>query len=110
MPWQLNVDLQIDKNFTFKLSEESKRSLGLNVYLRISNLLDIRNVIGVYSVSDDPEDEGYLTNEFGQQRISNIEDQGFDVQSFLTHYNYRTTQPGFYTRPRQIFLGAIFNF
>ncbi len=110
LPWQLNADFQVDKNFTFKLSEESKRSLGLNVYLRISNLFDIRNVVGVYRVSDDPEDEGYLTNEFGQQRLANIEDQGFDVQSYLTHYNYRTTQPGFYTRPRQIFLGAIFNF
>jgi len=110
LPWQINADLQVDKNFTFKLSEESKRSLGLNVYLRVSNLFDIRNVVGVYRVSDDPNDEGYLTNEFGQQRLANIEDQGFDVQSFLTHYNYRTTQPGFFTRPRQIFLGAIFNF
>jgi len=110
LPWQINADFQVDKNFTFKLSEESKRSLGLNVYIRISNLFDIRNVVGVYSVSDDPENEGYLTNEFGQQRIANIEDSGFDVESFLAHYNYRTIQPGFFTNPRQIFLGAIFNF
>ncbi|NNE13612.1 MAG: TonB-dependent receptor plug domain-containing protein [Saprospiraceae bacterium] len=110
LPWQINADFQVDKNFTFKLSEESKRSLGLNVYLRVSNLFDIRNVVGVYRASDDPEDEGYLTNEFGEQRINQITESGFDVQSFLSHYGWRTTQPGFYTRPRQIFLGAIFNF
>lgn len=110
LPWQVNADLQIDKNFLFKLSEESKRSLGLNVYLRISNVFDIQNVVGVYRASDDPENEGYLTNQFGEQRLQQIVDQGFNVDSFLSHYSWRTTQPGFFTAPRRIYLGAIFNF
>ena len=110
LPWQFNADLQVDKNFKVKFSEESQRSMGINVYLRVQNLFNIQNVVGVYQASDDPEDEGYLTNQFGQERVQQIIDDGFVLQSFLAHYNWRTTQPGFFTRPRQIFLGAIVNF
>jgi len=110
LPWQFNADLQIDKNFQIKFSEESQRSLGINVYLRVQNLFDIRNVIGVYPASDDPDDEGYLTNQFGEARINQIIDDGFVLESFLAHYQWSAIRPGFYTLPRQIFLGAIFNF
>jgi len=84
--------------------------LGINVYLRVQNLFDIRNVIGVYPASDDPDDEGYLTNQFGEARINQIIDDGFVLESFLAHYQWSAIRPGFYTLPRQIFLGAIFNF
>lgn len=110
LPWQFNADLQVDKNFTVKFSEESQRYLGINVYLRVQNLFNIKNVVGVYSASDDPDDEGYLTNQFGEARIQQISNDGFVLQSFLSHYQWRTVQPGFFTLPRQIYLGAIFNF
>jgi outer membrane receptor protein involved in Fe transport len=110
LPWQFNADLQVDKNFMVKFSEESQRSLAINVYLRVQNLFDIRNVVGVYSASDDPENEGYLTNQFGEARINQIINDGFVLDSFLAHYQWRTAQPGFFTLPRQIFLGTIINF
>ena len=110
LPWQFNADLQVDKNFRVKFSEESQRYLSINVYLRVQNLFNVRNVVGVYSASDDPEDEGYLTNQFGEARLQQIEADGLELQSFLAHYSWRTIQPGFYSRPRQIFLGAMLNF
>lgn len=110
LPWQFNADFQVDKNFQLKFSEESQRSLAINLYLRVQNVFNIKNVVGVYRASDDPEDEGFLTNQFGQDRVQQIIDEGFIVDSYLAHYAWRTAQPGFYTSPRQIFLGAIVNF
>ena len=110
LPWQFNADLQVDRNFRVKFSEESQRFMGINVYLRVQNVFNLQNVVGVYRASDDPDDEGYLTNQFGEERIQQIIDDGFILQSYLAHYSWRTAQPGFFTRPRQIFLGAIVNF
>ena len=110
LPWVLNADLQIDKNFQFKLSEESQRYLGINVYLRIQNILDRDNVTGVYNVSGDPDSDGFLLSTFGEQRIQQIEDTNLDVDSFLSTYDWRILNPAFFSNPRQIFLGAIINF
>lgn len=110
LPWQFDVDMRLDKNFSFKFSEESKRSLNCNVYLRVENLLDIRNVIGVYAVTGDADNDGYLVSSFGQDRVEQIEQIGQSVESFLSSYQWRVLSPGNYTLPRRIYLGAIFQF
>ncbi len=110
LPWQFDVDMRIDKDFKIKFSEEAKRSLICNVYLRVENLLDTRNVIGVFSVTGDPDNDGYLVSSFGQDRISQIQQIGQDVNSFLSSYQWRSLDPGNYTRPRRLYLGAIFSF
>ncbi|NNF20986.1 MAG: TonB-dependent receptor plug domain-containing protein [Saprospiraceae bacterium] len=110
LPWTFNADLQLDKNFQIKFSEESKRYLGINVYLRVQNLFDLDNVVGVYNVSGDPDSDGYLLGEFGEERVAQIVDAGLSLDSFLSTYNWFLLAPGNYTRPRQIFLGAIVNF
>lgn len=110
LPWVLNADIQIDKNFQFKLSENSKRYLGLNIYLRVQNFLDRDNITGVYSVSGDPDSDGFLLSTFGVQRLQQIENTNLDVDSFLATYDWRVLNPAFYSNPRQIFLGAIVNF
>ena len=110
LPWRFNADLQIDKNFQIKFSEDAQRYLGVNLYLRVQNLFDIDNVIGVYNVSGDPDTDGYLLTEFGEERVAQILDAGLSLDSFLSTYNWFLLAPGNYTRPRQIFLGAIVNF
>jgi outer membrane receptor for ferrienterochelin and colicin len=110
LPWVLNADVQIDKNFQFKLSEDSQRYLGVNVYIRIQNILDRDNITGVYNVSGDPDSDGFLLSTFGEQRLQQIEDTNLDAQSFLSHYDWRILNPAFFSNPRQIFLGAIVNF
>jgi len=110
LPWQFNVDMQIDKILQIKFSEESKRSLGVNIYLRVTNLFDFNNVVNVYRVSGDPDKDGYITNDVGLGQIANIENSGLDSESFVSTYWWSTLAPNNYARPRQIFLGAIFSF
>jgi outer membrane receptor protein involved in Fe transport len=110
LPWVFSADLQFDKNFTFKLSEESKRYLGVNVYLRIQNVLDRDNITNVFSVSGEPDSDGYLLSSFGEQRLQQIEDTNLSVDSFLSNYAWRILSPGNFAAPRQIFLGTIINF
>ncbi len=109
-PWTFNADLQVDKNFDIKFSEESQRSLGVNVYLRVANVFNIKNVINVYNVSGDPDNDGYLVSQFGTDRVSQIEGAGLDLESFLATYQWRILAPNHYTQPRRIYLGAILNF
>jgi len=112
LPWVLNADLQIDKNFSLGLSEESNRKLNFNVYLRITNLFDLDNVINVYRFSESlsPDDTGWLTSTRGQQTLQNVLDLGFTEDNYRSTFLWRTLGQGNYARPRQIFLGMLMNF
>ena len=93
-----------------KTSKEATRGLNLNVYLRVSNLLDTRNIIGVYRVTGSPEDDGYLSSQFGQDALADVANSGKDVQSYLAAYEWALLNPGFYTLPRRIRIGGIISF
>ncbi len=110
LPWTTNIDMRIDKNFSVKLNENNKRGLNFNVYLRVSNLLNTQNVVGVYRVTGSPDNDGYLATQFGQDAINSVESSGRDVQSFLAAYEWALLQPGFYSLPRRIRIGGIVNF
>ncbi len=111
LPWQFNIDARLDKQFSFALgSDENSRQIGCNIYLRVSNLLDTRNVVGVYPATGDPDDDGYLLSSIGQDQLITIASQGKDIAGFLSSYQWRVLNGGFYSFPRQIFLGAIFDF
>ena len=47
--------------------------MGLNVYCRVSNLLDRRNVLNVYSATGSATDDGYIASEIGSRQLENIE-------------------------------------
>ena len=110
-PWNYNIDIRADKNFSLT-KEGSKNPLSLNIYLRVQNLLDTRNVIGVYRGSKSAADDGYLANTRGVNEIKSVSNiYGQDqVQYFVDSYNWRLLNPDNYTLPRRIFVGAIFNF
>jgi len=110
LPWVFTADLQADKNFSFKLSEESNRNLGVNVYLRIQNLFDLDNVVGVFPVSQSPDDSGWLRSTLGNNALNAAIDNGFTAENYLSAYQWRILTPGNYARPRRIYLGAIVNF
>ncbi len=113
-PWNYWLNLKIDKQFTFTLNKAEpntkKRNLGLNVYLRIQNLLDQQNVINVYRFTGSPEDDGYLTSSFGEDAIRQTVESGQLLDSYLASYQWREVNPTFYSLPRRMFLGASFNF
>lgn len=110
LPWIFNVDARIDKQFQIKFSKESEKSLNVNVYLRAENLFNTRNIVGVWGTTGSPDDDGYIISTFGEDRLEIIEGAGRDVDSFLAAYYWRLNQPGFYVRPRRIYLGAVFDF
>lgn len=110
LPWQFNADLQVDKNFSLSFSEESTRKLNVNVYLRVTNLFDLDNVVRVYNFTQSPEDSGWLNDPEGQTTRDGFVRLGFTEENYNSAIDWRLLQPNFYARPRQIFLGAIVNF
>ncbi len=111
LPWRFNMDLRIDKRFDLtSKTVENARPLWLNAYLRVQNVLDIRNTLGVYSVSGSPDDSGFLASSFGQSAVQTLVDLGRDPQYYLDVYSWALLNPGFFNLPRRIYLGAIFEF
>ncbi len=110
LPWLFNTDVRLDKQLSFSFSEESKRSLNANVYLRFENLFNTRNIVDVYNVTQSADDDGYLLTSFGADRLSSIEQSGRDVDGFLASYQWRLLDPDFFAAPRRIYLGVIFDF
>jgi outer membrane receptor protein involved in Fe transport len=108
LPWKTNFDVRIDKNFNISKKENS--NLSFNMFLRIQNILNTRNVLGVYSYSGSAEDDGFLNYSFGRQELESIRQQGRDVQAFQDAYRWALLDPGNFSLPRRIFLGASFFF
>jgi outer membrane receptor protein involved in Fe transport len=110
LPWKYRLDLRFDKDV--KLSRNEKNPLTMNVFLRIQNLLNTRNVVGVFSASGSASNDGYLASERGGQEQDQVLQQGgASYQSaFLNAYNWALINPGNYTLPRRVFIGASFSF
>ena len=108
LPWRFTLDLRVDKSFN--LTANDKKPLNLNVYLRVSNLLNRKNVQGVYPVTGSPTDDGYLATAEGQNVINNIASQGRETQAYLNSYAWLVRNPDNYMLPRRIYVGAVFEF
>lgn len=109
-PWNYWINMRVDKNFSLT-KPGAGRGLNLNVYFRVQNLLDARNVIDVYTATGSPEDDGYLTSSNGLdaiQQIVNAENRSLDA--FFDAYNWGLVNPGFYSIPRRMYVGAIIDF
>jgi outer membrane receptor protein involved in Fe transport len=109
LPWTFNLDMRVDKRINISVSETSK-PLVANLYFRVQNLLNSRNVQSVYSYSGDPEDDGYLVSAQGANRLNTIASNGGDTAAFIDAYNWRLQSGGNFLRPRRMYLGLIFNF
>ena len=110
LPWTFNVDFRIDKRIAIGLGGEGKRKLNANVFLRATNLLNTRNILGVFPVTSDPEDDGFLVSSFGQDAVDGIINSGKDLDNYFASYQARVLDPGNFTLPRRIFVGVIFDF
>ncbi len=93
LPNQKSVDLYVNRRF--KLSGRT----GLNVFLNIYNLFDIRDEVAVYSDTGSAE---YTTTvrpwaiTYNERRIGTVDDY--------------VKQPGWYTAPREVQLGFSLEF
>lgn len=106
LPWQFRIDLRLNKQFDVKYGKEGNKSLGMDVYVQIQNLLDTRNVLSVYPYTGSPDDDGYLTSAQAQ----NVIQSQVNSQSFVDLYNIRMANPFNFSLPRRIRLGMIVNF
>ncbi|MBK7739248.1 MAG: TonB-dependent receptor [Saprospiraceae bacterium] len=114
-PWNFNIDLRVDK--TFRLgSVDAKRSPSINIYARVTNLLNTRNIYGLYKASGSPFDDGFLPTFLGQNLYSAIDlnqvatGLGRTSAEYINAYNWLMYNPGFFNGPRRIYIGASFNF
>ncbi len=104
LPAQFRIDMRLDRDIN--LTSNPKSNTYLNVYLQVLNLLNTKNINNVYSATGSAKDDGYLTAPEWQ---ANIESQ-LDEQSYRDLYTLRMNSPFYYSSPRQIRLGIIFNF
>src|SRR6202008_4934359 len=110
LPWSFKIDLKIDKNLELtwggKKDGEEKKHADLNVYLQVLNLLNTKNILGVYKATGDPTDDGYLTSAAAQSTINGQN----DPQSFQDLYMVKLNNPDHFSRPRVIRLGLTLSF
>jgi hypothetical protein len=103
-PWNFTLNLRIDKNI------DLGNKMGLNIYCRISNVLNRKNVINVYQATGSPTDDGFIPSAFGQAKLQNIQNSAREVSSYLASYQWTLINPNNFSLPRRIFVGATFDF
>ena len=105
LPWGFYIDAVVDKMWTIKVG-----SKGRDTYLRaavaVTNLFDIRNILGVYPVTGNPDDNGYLTDP-GTQDIINAY---LNPNSFRDMYSIMLMNSWNYSTPRLIRLELTYQF
>jgi outer membrane receptor protein involved in Fe transport len=109
LPWNFNMDVRLDRSFLVG-GKKSNKPLFLNVYARSQNILNQKNVYGVYPVSGSAEDDGYLTSPDGKSALNTVTTTGRDISTYLVSYQWAELNPGFYSLPRRVFIGAILEF
>ena len=103
LPWQFRVDMRLDKDFHPKWGN---KDVYFNVYLQMLNLFNTKNILGVYSATGNPDDDGYLAAPEWQREIENQ----VSPASYRDLYALRINVPWNYSSPRLIRLGVRFNF
>ena len=111
LPWNNTVNLRVDKDFALTKGKNGGKGMNLNVFFRVSNLLDARNIIQAYSATGSPTNDGYLTSSRGLDNLDQLADGGFRSQeAYLASYQWRVLNPNFYSLPRRMYVGARVDF
>ncbi|MEX1190038.1 MAG: TonB-dependent receptor [Bacteroidia bacterium] len=110
LPFQFRINMRLDKTFTLKYGkkngEDARKSADLQIYCLVQNILDARNVVGVYRATGNPSDDGYLQAATSTAQIANQ----VDPLAFADLYTAKVNNPNNFARPRIIRIGAILNF
>ncbi len=115
LPWQFNLDINIDRNFTLEFKKkggaegaptDKVRTANLNVYFWVLNALNTMNINSVYRFTGVPDDDGYLAAAQYQPLIASQNDPA----SFRNYYSMFVDNPFNLGLPRQIRLGVKLDF
>jgi outer membrane receptor protein involved in Fe transport len=98
LPWSFRIDATANKVWNFKRDATFS---NFEVYVQLLNALNTQNVLGVYSFTGSPADDGYLSSPQGQNAVQ----FQTNAQSFADLYNISLANPGLYSLPRRIRLG-----
>ena len=104
LPWGFYFNIVADKTWPIKVG---KRETFLNVAVTVNNLFNIRNVVGVFSVTGNPEDNGYLTDPETQVSINNELNPTAYRELYAIYLRNATWN---YSSPRTIRLSLSYNF
>jgi outer membrane receptor protein involved in Fe transport len=104
-PYTFQLDMKIDKTV-------SLGPLDANIYVWVINLLDLQNVVGVYNVSGDAYDDGWLTSPQGIETVEGIRTQYGDEKAaeYQSLYSALAYNNNNFAAPRQIRLGIRLNY
>ncbi len=115
LPWHYGVDMRLDKDFVLngvKKNVEAapgvkpRRQLFLKAIVQVNNLLQTKDIMGVYGFTGRPDDNGYLASSYGKQYVP----QQINPQSYSDLYAIAYNNPGHYNYARTISLALEFNF
>lgn len=113
LPWTYRLDLQIDRTIPLVMGKapaegdvDKRKKTYLQVYIRVTNLLNQMNVINVYRATGNWNDDGYL--EAAQYQLA-IQSQ-LDEASYRDYYTMKIQNASNISMPRQIRLGVKFDF
>lgn len=98
-PWVSEVDLRVDKSFQIE-------GISMNAYVRINNLLNSRNVLGVFGQTGDAYNDGYLQTVEGSGRAAVLGPKYNELYEAMNNQN----NPGFFNAPRMFVLGLKLDF
>jgi hypothetical protein len=71
--------------------------------------LDRKNIINVYPASGSPTDDGFLLSSNGLDKLENINNSDREVEAYLASFQWSLLNPDFFSLPRRIYIGAIFD-
>lgn len=109
LPWQFKIDARLDKDINVYLGKKDskkRKEAYLNIYLQVLNVLNTKNVMGVYSATGNPNDDGYLAAAEYQAGIN----AQLDPLAYRDLYATYIDSPYNYSLPRRIRLGVAFDF
>ena len=111
-PWVFNINMQIDRDFYLKNKKKDKSKqtgqsgVYMNVYVLIQNLFNLQNIAYVYRYTGTPNDDGFLSSSYGVAAMQ----QATYAQAYADQYSVKVNNPGNYSTPRLIRIGASINF
>jgi len=111
LPWHYMMDLRVDKEFDLSFGSDAngRRSgnrYSLTAFAYVTNLLNTRDVLGVYGFTGQADDNGFLTTPQGMQEAS----IKVSPESYTELYRLSNQRPDYLNNPRRINLGLQFNF
>ncbi len=105
-PWNFNIDLRLDKSFNVV------NDLNATVYMRVTNLLNTRNVLNVYQATGNADDDGFINNNELSGSFISQPDLGEEYVELYNAINIANGQSylsqvglELWDNPRQIFFG-----